>query len=331
MSVLGVRCSHFITQAKPADSVILRVTRERKKGSRMSQQAIPIIDFAQNAATVGQAVREAYATIGFMYAVNLLNEFEARDRVFAEAMRFFKLSQADKDRCSWTSKATNRGYIGIERENVDPSAPGDLKEAYNMGREGDPAYANPWPEALPAFREAMQAFYSACLRMSDRVLEIFEVGLSLPEGFLRQRHDIGESNILRVLHYPPLTDLHTVIPGQLRAGAHTDSGTHTLLLQDQIGGLEVQHRDGAWIPAPSVPQAVLINSGDLLARWTNDIFCSTRHRVMLPLKAGQNRSRYSLVFFCHPNDATEIRCLDACESPEHPAKYPPIDAKAYLL
>ena len=297
----------------------------------MSTATIPIIDFSQDPALVAQEVRTAYTTIGFMYAKNLLTEFAARDRVFAEARQFFELPQAQKERCGWTSEASNRGYTAVERESVDPTAPGDLKEAYNMGREGNPEHPNPWPEALPAFQEALQEFYAACVRMSARVLAAFEVGLELPAGFLQERHELGESNIMRVLHYPPLQNPEAVKPGQLRAGAHTDYGTHTLLLQDDKGGLEVRNRDGEWVPAPCIPDTVLVNGGDLLARWSNDVFCSTPHRVVLPQDLKQQQSRYSLAFFCHPNYHAEIRCLESCQTPDNPARYPPIGSGEYLL
>ncbi|MAE16737.1 MAG: 2OG-Fe(II) oxygenase [Deltaproteobacteria bacterium] len=297
----------------------------------MLEASIPVIDFSQDLPTVAQEVKNAYMSIGFMYVKNLLTEFELRDQVFAEARRFFELPQAEKERCGWTSEASNRGYTAVERENVDPTAPGDLKEAYNMGCEGNPEHPNPWPEGLPSFQEAMQTFYEACVCMSERVLEAFEVGLELPTGFLQERHELGESNIMRVLHYPTLQNPDAVKSGQLRAGAHTDYGTHTLLLQDDTEGLEVQNRDGEWVAAPSIPDTVLVNGGDLLARWTNDVFCSTPHRVVLPQDQKQNQSRYSLVFFCHPNYHAEIRCLESCQTPGNPARYPPIGSGEYLL
>ena len=166
----------------------------------MPEASIPVIDFSQDLPTVAQEVKNAYMSIGFMYAKNLLTEFELRDQVFAEARRFFELSQAEKERCGWTSEASNRGYTAVVKS------------------------------------------------------------------------------------------------GQLRAGAHTDYGTHTLLLQDDTEGLEVQNRDGEWVAAPSIPDTVLVNGGDLLARWTNDVFCSTPHRVVLPQDQKQNQKKLRLQF-----------------------------------
>ncbi len=292
---------------------------------------IPIIDFADPPETVARQAYEAYTGIGFLYAANLLNDAEGLERTFAEARNFFALPMEDKQACGWTSEASNRGYTAVEQENLDPTAIGDIKEAYNMGREGDERYPNPWPEALPAFREAMTHFHERCLQMSVTVLAAFERALSLPEGYLQERHTVGDSSILRVLHYPAIPNLDQVKPGQLRGGAHTDYGTITLLMQDDVGGLEVQGRDQQWVAAPSIPGTILINSGDLLARWTNDVFCSTPHRVVLPQTEEQNRSRQSLAFFCHPNFDAQVSCIESCTGPDHPAQYPPIGAGEYLL
>ncbi|MGA1597818.1 MAG: isopenicillin N synthase family dioxygenase [bacterium] len=292
---------------------------------------IPIVDFASSPEVVARQAHDAYTRIGFMYAANLLSDANALEHTFSEARKFFDLPDEEKQACGWSSEASNRGYTAVEQENVDPDAPGDLKEAYNMGKEGNTEHPNPWPSSRPQFREAMVAFHETCLQMSFQVLAAFEQALELPPGFFKARHDVGDSNILRVLHYPAVSSLDTLKPGQLRAGAHTDYGTITLLMQDDVGGLEVRSREGEWIPAPMIPGTVIVNSGDLLARWTNDVFCSTPHRVVLPQTPEQNRSRQSLAFFCHPNFDAEVRCIESCARPDQPAKYPSIGAGEYLL
>ncbi|WNN91902.1 2OG-Fe(II) oxygenase family protein [Gloeocapsopsis dulcis] len=130
------------------------------------------------------------------------------------------------------------------------------------------------------------------------------------------------------MHYPRLEQPPK--PGQVRAGAHSDYGSITLLFQDQVGGLEVQTRSSEWILAPAIPNTVVVNTGDLMQRWTNHVFCSTKHRVMIPTDERITRSRYSIAFFCHPNHDAEIACLPSC-SIENPAIYPPISAGDHLL
>ncbi len=102
------------------------------------------------------------------------------------------------------------------------------------------------------------------------------------------------------------------------------------MFQDEIGGLEVQTAFGEWIAAPSIPSTVIVNTGDLMQRWTNHVFCSTKHRVMIPSDSRVKQSRYSVAFFCHPNDDTEIAGLESCRNNYSPI-YPPILAGKYLL
>ncbi len=103
------------------------------------------------------------------------------------------------------------------------------------------------------------------------------------------------------------------------------------IFQDEVGGLEVRTAQGEWIAAPYIPDTIIVNTGDLMQRWTNHVFCSTKHRVMIPTDNRVKRSRYSIAFFCHPNDDTEIACLESCKEPNRPPLYPPITAGDYLL
>ena len=135
---------------------------------------------------------------------------------------------------------------------------------------------------------------------------------------------------MRLLHYPPLPEGYTPQDGENRAGAHTDYGSITLLFQDDAGGLEVRTRAGEWLAATPIPGTVVVNTGDLMHRWTNHVFCSTPHRVNVPPQA-QHRDRFSIAFFCHPNKDAEIACIDTCASADNPARYAPISAGDHLL
>ena len=109
---------------------------------------------------------------------------------------------------------------------------------------------------------------------------------------------------------------------QLGAGEHTDYGNITLLMTDEVGGLEVRARDGGWIKAPVIPGAFVCNIGDCLMRWTNDLYVSTPHRVVNP--AGSERN--FIAFFLDPNPDALVSCLPGCGA----AKYPPVLAADYL-
>lgn len=121
------------------------------------------------------------------------------------------------------------------------------------------------------FRTCVLTFYNACTEVVSKILQAFALTLQLPEDFFAVRHD-QRNHTLRLLHYPPLQQLPKL--GQVRAGEHSDYGSITLLFQDQVGGLEVQTTAGEWIPSSSIPGTVVVNTGDLMQRWTNDVFCS---------------------------------------------------------
>ena len=129
---------------------------------------------------------------------------------------------------------------------------------------------------------------------------------------------------LRMLHYPALPA--DAPAGQMGAGEHTDYGNITLLATDEVGGLEVKTRSGEWIVAPVMPGAFVVNIGDCLMRWTNDIYVSTPHRVV----NRSGRERYSIAFFLDPNPDARVAAIPSCVPAGESPKYPPISAADYL-
>ncbi|NEQ29731.1 MAG: isopenicillin N synthase family oxygenase [Leptolyngbya sp. SIO4C5] len=302
---------------------------------------LPIIDFAPflagNAAqkaAVAQQVYQACHQIGFMYLKQLRIPSPLAARLFEQSRQFFALPLEAKQAIAWSEVTSNRGYVGLGRERLDPAQPGDLKEAFNIGREPTDEIAdavlNQWPDPkiLPHFRATALEFYRAAIGAASDVLRAMAIALDLPETLLAEAHS-QQDQTLRLLHYPPLSAAPQT--GQTRAGAHSDYGSITLLFQDDIGGLEVRTRQGEWLAAPAIAGAVLVNTGDLMERWTNHEFCSTLHRVRLPDAAARQRSRDSIAFFCQPNPDAEIACLETCQTGDRPPLYPPIKAGDYLL
>lgn len=185
-----------------------------------------------------------------------------------------------------------------------------------------------FPAGQEQFWDTIRLFYHACSEVANRVLRAIAIALNLPEEFMVNAHNHNDHE-LRFLHYPPAS----VAPqaGQLRAGEHSDYGSITLVFQDEVGGLEVKTKWGEWISVPFVPDTIVVNIGNLMQRWTNDIFVSNDHRVANPTENNAHLSRYSIVFFCHPNSDTEISCLETCQSPGKPHLYAPIKAGDYIL
>ena len=133
------------------------------------------------------------------------------------------------------------------------------------------------------------------------------------------------------VNYPDQPD--PPAPGQLRYGEHHDYGALTILRQDAAqGGLQIRDDDGIWREAPVIPESFVINVGDLLARWTNNRWRSTLHRVSNPPRelTGSTR-RLSMVAFSGPNEDTEIACLPTCQSAQNPAQYPPVNCGEYIV
>ncbi len=161
-------------------------------------------------------------------------------------------------------------------------------------------------------------------------MKLFALALKLPEDFFAEFIDAPVS-ALRALNYPE--QILAPRPGQLRAGAHTDYGSLTILMpQPGSKGREILTPDGRWTPVPPAPGAFVINIGDLMARWTNDRWVSTLHRVANPSpEDGGLSRRQSLAFFHQPNWSAEIACLDACLQPGEKPKYEPVLSGPYLM
>ncbi len=289
--------------------------------------AIPIIDFApfyyggdRDRHQVAQEIYEACHTFGFMYLSHHGIPENLLHQLLEQSRQFFALPVEAKQAVA-RSPDTNCGYIGIQGERLDPSQPWDLKEAFNVGLQ------SVWPDEPAGFRSIVSAFYDHCTgAIAPNVLRAFAIALDLPTHYFDDKH--GENYFLRMLHYPLVSE--TTELGQLRAGAHTDYGSITVLLQDDSGGLEVQTRDGVWFPVPPIPGTVVVNVGDAMQRWTNGRLSSTPHRVCLPVDKQTLRSRYSVALFCDPNPDVWIDCLPGCVTDERPCHYEPIQMRDYL-
>jgi len=260
---------------------------------------------------------------------------------------FFSLPSEIKQRLKWEDPRSNRGYVEIGRERVTQStdleeiaalrekAP-DYKETMEIGRDWDAEWKNQWPLEMeaPLFKKRMLEFYETCHNLHIDVMRSIAIGLDLEENFFDIKIN-DQCHNLRLLSYPPVKRNLLEKDGQARAGAHSDYGTLTLLFQDSVGGLEVQNsHTGTFVPANPIPNTIIINVGDLLARWSNDVLRSTLHRVVAPSTKRVNISgdlipaRQSIAFFCNPNFNAEVSCLPNCG--EEP-KYPPINAGAYIV
>lgn len=287
-------------------------------------------DLARVAAEVGAACRG----IGFFYLTNHGVPERLIAETFERSRSFFALPLEEKAKVAIDRIGNNRGYAGFKTEALDPTKPGDLKEAFNVGLELGPDHPeiragvpfrgrNGWP-ADPRFRETLLAYFAAAQALGERLHRAFAADLGLPPDFFADKIDRPMST-LRLLHYPPQPA--DAAAGQIGAGEHTDYGNVTLLMTDEVGGLQVKTRDGgAWVDAPVVPGAYVVNIGDCLMRWTNDVYVSTPHRVV----NRSGRERYSIPYFLDPNPDADVSVIPGCVPAGAAPKYPPISGADYL-
>jgi isopenicillin N synthase-like dioxygenase len=302
-----------------------------------AKETIPVVDFdgvwsddpkvrARTAADLGRAL-EVY---GFLYLKNHRIPTAVVKTMFDQSRKLFYLPQEAKEALrqpQGIGRGERHGYEGVGHQALGGNPGGDLKEIFHCGPERPGATPNIWPKELPEFKEAAMAFHEAAAKAGNRFYKAIAVALALSENYFDGYFDHSEA-LLRINHYPPVQG--AVVPRQIRAGAHTDFGGITLLFNDGEGGLEVQDRDGSWIPAPVVEGACIVNTGDLTERWSNGRFRSTMHRVVMPVAEAAKRDRYSIAFFFGPNKDAVISCLPTCQDAEHPPKFPPITALEHV-
>ncbi|BBK32756.1 isopenicillin N synthase-like dioxygenase [Stella humosa] len=299
------------------------------------------------AAEAGRAIDRACRETGFLTIVGHGVPLSLIQETRRQANAFFDLPRPEKARIARAAPAFNRGWGAVGEESLaktlGAAAPPDYKEYLSIGpvdTSDDPYFhrpeafphfaANRWPDAPDGLRPAFTAYFRAMERLAADLMELFAVALDLPPGFFADKID-RQCGSLRVINYPAQTDGPE--DGQLRAGAHTDYGSLTILhAEDRPGGLQVRQPDGGWIDVRPTPDSFVVNIGDLMAMWTNDRWVSTLHRVGNPPRADAAASRrLSLVFFHQPNYDALIECLPSCRAPNEPPRHPPITSGAHRL
>ena len=310
--------------------------------TRLSAASLPVIDISglssarlSDRQAVGAQLRAACLKNGFFYISHHgVPEQDVAD-VFREAAAFFDLPADVKAEVDKSKSKVNRGYEPLQGQTLEPGAPPDLKEGYYIGPEhatDDPRViagmfnhgANQWPSSRPNFKPVMETYLATMLDLSARMMGGIALSLDLPEDYFKGYCDDAMATV-RLLHYPPQSA--QTDPKQKGAGAHTDFGGLTLLRQGDIGGLQVWDQStGGWIHADPIPGTFVVNLGDMIARWTNDRYRSTLHRVVNV----SGRERYSVPFFYTGNYSHTVECIPTCLAPGEAPKYPPITVEQHM-
>ena len=294
---------------------------------------LPIIDITAPGATttLGRALEE----IGFAYIAGHGVSQPVIDAAFAASRAFHASEPALKQ--SLAINEWHRGFMAMATSTVVTSSVAtvtrpNLSESLMImhepaaGEVGRPLQGpNQWPAWLPEFRSAIEAYRNEVERVCRKIIRLIAIALNLEETAL-DRFFAKPTTFLRLLRYPP----HPAEAGddQFGSAPHTDYGIITLLAQDRSGGLQVRRRDAGWIDAEPLPGLFVLNVADMLARWTNDRFVSTPHRVINNRTGGD---RFSLPFFFDSDMDAEIACLPTCIRAGKPAKYEPVRYGDYLM
>jgi isopenicillin N synthase-like dioxygenase len=323
----------------------------------MPERLVPAIDIgpfehgsAGEKRSIAARVDAACREIGFLVITGHGIPKAFFDDAFAAGRAFFDLPEAEKRRTISPGGLEFLGYTAPLTRNLAATLgeerPPDLREIFTVGAGEhfasdfaglpgvDDLYApNRWPDRPDGFEAVHLRLYRAMEILSARMMRIFALSLGLPEDYFADKIDRHFSP-LGSFHYPALTA--PARPGQLRCGAHTDFGSLTMLAMDAVvgegasGGLQVQTPNGDWEDVTAGPDELVLNIGDMMARWTNDHWTSTLHRVAVPDADNGGRRRQSIGYFLHPNYDAEVRCLETCTSPDDPPRYPTVTAGAEM-
>ncbi|GAB5097687.1 isopenicillin N synthase family dioxygenase [Caballeronia sp. HLA56] len=309
------------------------------KNSRSPEdfQSVPVISFADfkdddsaGRMRVAQKIQEACEKVGFMYLSDHGVPQEKIDRLFGAAKEFFALPEAVKlDHDLQSTPEWNRGYQAFGAKQYANATSPDLNEAFKFQREleaNDPDIVdgnrvhrlNKWPNntVVPAmWRLTLLDYFGEMEKLSGRLLRAFALALDLPEDHFAKYYRKPITQI-SLLHYPPQ---EPKLDTDYGIRPHTDDTSFTILAQDDVGGIQVQSGD-KWVDARPIPGTFLINIGNMMARWTNDRFASTMHRVY----NHSGKERYSAPFFAIPDFDTVVECLPNCVAPGEAPKFAPM-------
>jgi isopenicillin N synthase-like dioxygenase len=299
--------------------------------------SIPVVDISRHDAPA--RIAEACARFGFLSITGHGLDAKMLGRAWADARAFFDQPLDVKMRVAMPSAGYPYGYSPMMGETLSRSLGNqsrpDRKQSLAIGPVDPPRHTfadadeefawspNLWPEVPSSLRESWTARYRAMSELASRLLSLMARSLELPDDWFDAMID-RHTSAMRALDYPgrdsASTDEH-----DLGASAHTDYGTLTILEVDtEQAGLEVQAIDGTWVPVMPPVGALVVNLGDAMARWTNDRWRSTMHRVVVP-----EHRRQSIAYFHNANWDAVIECLEPCRGKG--AKYEPIGAGPHLM
>lgn len=303
---------------------------------------LPVLDLREPIEELAPALDQVCRDIGFFVIVGHGVDSAVIQNAWDATAAFFDLPIDQKMAARHATEEHHPyGYFPSGQEALAASlgitTPPDLKESFNLapptdhddgtGRFG--GVDRIWPAAMPELQAAWEQYYEAMVELSERLLILMARALEVEPALFLSAVD-RHLSALRGLNYPPLDA--SALPGQLRAGEHSDYGTLTVLLPGPgTGGLEVRRADDTWVPVQPVDDGFVVNLGDMMQRWTNDRWRSTRHRVAVPDDdVASSERRQSLAFFHQPNWDAPIEAIPTCVADGETPRHEPVLAGPWL-
>ncbi|MEM7096278.1 MAG: 2-oxoglutarate and iron-dependent oxygenase domain-containing protein [Actinomycetota bacterium] len=316
----------FDAQAREAELVAQAVAWDTSQPVLAEPEDIPVVDIGPWRSSGNRADLDAAATIlrdacervGFFQLVGHGLGQDRIDDVFDWTRRFHDLPFEVKQTINIDNPGHplgGVGYLPIGERRLPRRAKGNRNEAFLMKSDKTIAFDdNQWlPEAaLPGFRDAVERYAGAAEATALELVTVYAVALDLePDWFDEAMQEPFWR--LRLTHYPP----NEQVEGAHGIAPHVDTTFFTLLLQDGPGLVIYSAERDAWIQAPVVPGAIVVNTGELLRQWSNDRFLSTRHFA----DNAAPTSRYSIPLFFNASGDWPMECLPTCHGPDNPPRY----------
>ena len=303
--------------------------------SNTEHRDLPLIDLGEFLKSGGtllgdlpDQIRAACEGVGFFFAVNHGVSEDLINRIFIESKRFHDLPFETKKILSVNQN--QRGYIvpgatkvrhSTYNENTKFDTNATMVFATEYGEDnshrqtGKRFYSeNQWPNNLPGFKETVTEYMETLTNLGKKMLPLWASALELPKEYFLPYFEENYT-YFRMAHYPPVPELSD---NEYGLGPHADTGFMTFLPQADVDGLEILDVDGSWFRPPRMDNAILVNTGQFLERWSNERFRATPHRVIPP----KDVNRYSIALFVNPAFEPTCECLPTCTSPGNPPKYP---------
>ena len=257
---------------------------------------------------------EGLKDYGFIILKNHTIEEAKIDKAYQLVQEFFDLPLNTKLKYK-LDNGGQRGYTPFKTEHAKDSKNPDLKEFWHVGREllsGSGYFGiypqNVWPNEVAELKKTFLELFSAMDKTSHTLLESIGTALDLPPTYFNEMIHEGNS-IIRMIHYPPTKGEDT--KNSIRAAAHEDINLITLLVGATDSGLQLLERDGSWLDVETRSGEIVVDTGDMMSRITNNILPSTTHRVVNPSR--ETSARFSMPFFVHPHSQALLKCIPSCE------------------